>query len=326
MAVAVPAWLNAVSGAPDYDATDLRLLDAFMMTTGDNDGVECAVGVRPGTGLMPSISSGNWQVAPGVATVSLSGKQGAYRVAVSALESGAIPAADSVNPRTDIIVLQVYDSGTAYAPAAVVYVAGTAGPSPSTPSTPDGAALLGTVTVPASGTGSATVVDSRSFAVASGGIQPVSDLPVNPYPGQPVWDLAAKGLRIHDGSKWQALPGNPDWTPFNISTAHWALRSGYDAPAWRVQPNGLVEWKGAINQTDAAGITTGSTKPFGTTIPAACTPSVTRSFPVVIGRTGDVEFVARLDVDSTGAMTIQFNGSGTVVVPWMAFDGVSYYL
>jgi hypothetical protein len=152
---------------------------------------------------------------PGAAT-----HQGMYGWATDANVTGAVTAADATYSRKDIVYIQVNDSssgdGSGALSANVAYLAGTPAASPVAPALPARSFLVGTITVPASGGGSPTVILNPARFVASGGVLPVAtaaDRPASPYVGQQVcrldrdgWIQTYTGLNTSSGWEYKGAP------------------------------------------------------------------------------------------------------------------------
>src|SRR5690606_1055051 len=167
------AWLLPGGSGPGQTREDTRL---------------APVGTRPGVipGGDPCAATGagamTMQVGVGRAMVQGTTAQGAYPVAVTAPETLTFPDGDALNPRTDSVVLRVYDglydtSGDTL--AVVERLPGTPAATPDPPALPVGCLRLWDVTVPAgasAGVGGldwgTAVVDRRQYTAAVGGVIP----------------------------------------------------------------------------------------------------------------------------------------------------------
>ena len=137
-------------------------------------------GFRVGTPAnILSATSTTWTLGPCAATIDpgASLHQGGYGWSSDANITGSVTAADATYARKDIVYIQVNDSsagdGSGATSAPVLYLAGTPSASPAAPALPARSFLLGTITVPAAGGGSPTVVRNPAVYVAAGGILPV---------------------------------------------------------------------------------------------------------------------------------------------------------
>jgi len=154
--------------------------------------------------------------------------QGAYGWASDANVTGTVTAADATYSRKDIVYIQVNDSsagdGSGATSAPVLYLAGTASASPVAPTLPARSFLVGTITVPAAGGGSPTVVRNPAEYVAAGAPQPVYSLAerdgLTTFDGLTVrrMDLTSDPLQWWSATAGKWLSGNvgipyvPIWT------------------------------------------------------------------------------------------------------------------
>ena len=160
--------------------------------------------------------------------------QGMYGWSSDANITGTVTAADSTNPRKDIVYIQVNDSdvdSSGAKSAQVLYLAGTpapAGPSsPAAPSLPPRSFLLGTISVPVAGGGSPTVVRNPATYVAAGAPQPATLAErdaLTTYDGLTVrrTDLPGRPTQTHDGTAWGPLTGGRQYAEL-VSTAPFDL-------------------------------------------------------------------------------------------------------
>jgi hypothetical protein len=187
------------------DGAETRRTDAStVMATGVAAGARS--GVRPGDpGLTVTLAGATINVSAGVAMIGYAG-QGVYRVALPSTTSpGTLTAAHATLARIDLVYLRVWDNavdGAGLAKGDVVYLAGTAAASPTAP-TPAGTMIympLATITVPASGGGSASVSSAvRPVTVAPGGIVP-DPAAAGSYVGQ--YRDNGQGLQRWNGTSW----------------------------------------------------------------------------------------------------------------------------
>ena len=140
-------------------------------------------------------TSTTWSLQPCSAMLDpgASTHQGMYGWASDSVVTGAVNAADSTNPRKDIVYIQVNDSsagdnsGATSAP--VLYLAGAPNVTPVAPTLPPRSFLVGTIDVPKSGAGAPTVVLNTARFVPAGVRLPVgsaAERPPSPYAGQEV--------------------------------------------------------------------------------------------------------------------------------------------
>jgi hypothetical protein len=167
-----------------------------------------------------SASSGlNVQVAAGYCCVpSPTAGQGGYIFGTLQAQTLSLQAADPVNPRIDLIVARVYDTGNSSSYCDVEVVTGTAATPASQPSVPAAAIPLASVSVPATAVAlaSGAVTDLRSYVVAPGGILPIANSAAAPaVPAtQVMYDMSRNLLVQGTGTAGStALLGSGAWTP-----------------------------------------------------------------------------------------------------------------
>ena len=161
-----------------------------------------------------------------------SASQGVYHVFNDATVNMAIDAADPTNPRRDLIVMQVRDSGYAGASddARLFVVKGTAAASPADPSVPADSLVLARVTVDAAATTivSGKITDLRTFAYGNSQIATfASTTERNTYLPTPVEGMLAytndtNTYWSHNGTGWETLISTgqwKSWTPTLIAAA-----------------------------------------------------------------------------------------------------------
>lgn len=209
-----PAWINVdpISGdAPEYNARELRRLDATLMLPGVTDRFGARSGVRPG-GLDAVTLAGNTvtvrDLCAVVYTAAGGSQTGPYRVALQE-ETHELDPADGSNDRIDAIDLQVQDDdedASGQRRAHSVYVPGQPASSPEPPALTENSVRLATVLVPAGGTPSPTLDFVAPYIASLGGILPVrdaSELPtIGRYPGMAAYRQDADAVVVWDGSAW----------------------------------------------------------------------------------------------------------------------------
>jgi hypothetical protein len=166
---------------PSLDASSpFRAYDigSRVINVGSSSAVQVPGGVFPSLGAMGvSASSGlSVTVNAGYCCVpNPAAGQGGYIFGCLQSQTLTLAAADPSNPRIDLIVARVYDTGNSAGYCDVEVVTGTAGASPSAPALPSAAIALATVQVTggAVALGSGSVTDQRSYVVAPGGILPI---------------------------------------------------------------------------------------------------------------------------------------------------------
>lgn len=117
----------------------------------------------------------------------------------------------------------------------------------------------------------------------------------------------------------------PAWVPVtSFSTGYSTNTFGY-ACAYRIWPDGKVEWRGGVRMTGtpASGndMTAGTADVF--TVPVAARPSL--AINVTAASTGGVN-LRRVEFTSSAAPTMLRVYNGGVTGVWVALDGISYYL
>jgi len=167
-----------------------------------------------------SASSGlSVQVAAGYCCVpSPTANNGGYIFGTLTAATLTLAAADNSNPRTDLIVARVYDTGNSASYCDVEVVTGTASTPPTTPSTPSAAIPLATVSVPVAAVAlaSGAISDQRSYVVAPGGILPITSPSAAPaVPAtQIMYDLSRNLLVQGTGTAGSvSLLGTGGWSP-----------------------------------------------------------------------------------------------------------------
>lgn len=179
--------VDAVAGEPQYSGREWRQAQSALIggaTTARPLGARS--GVRPGTPASTvEATSTTWTVHPiaGILDTQASAIAGPYLWASDADVTGAVTAANASNPRKDIIYAQLSDpaesDGSTVPSVTIGYVAGTSnvGGTLVVPTMPARSSRIATINVPVSGGGSPTVTFDPDYAVAAGGIIPVSTLP-----------------------------------------------------------------------------------------------------------------------------------------------------
>ena len=220
VALGPPLWVDG----PSLDAgVPFRCYDVAtrVYTGGTATAVAVPGGVYPGIGAMGvSASSGlNVQVAAGYCCVpSPTAGQGGYIFGTLQAQTLSLAAADPVNPRIDLIVARVYDTGNSASYCDVEVVTGTAATPALTPSVPSAAITLASVSVPATSVAlaSGAVTDLRSYVVAPGGILPIANSAAAPavQATQVMYDMSRNLLVQGTGTAGStALLGSGAWTP-----------------------------------------------------------------------------------------------------------------
>lgn len=150
--------LDATAGSPVFSAQQTRqALSVLYGAAPSGRPLGATSGVRAGTPAttitLTGAGSMTWNIAAhsGVLDVQTSALAGPYAYATTGGDTGTITAADSSNPRVDIIYVQVSDNaldGSGATTGAVGYLAGTPAASPSAPAAPARSMVLATIAVP----------------------------------------------------------------------------------------------------------------------------------------------------------------------------------
>jgi hypothetical protein len=208
------AWgINASGGVPEYNAQELRRLNAIHLHPASADRFGARSGVRPHSGDAVTVSGTTWTqhdltavVYPGLTAIS-----GPY-VVEKLEESGSLDPADGSNPRIDALDLQVRDDDEDASGARdvrVAYVPGTPASSPLAPPLTDSSLRLATIFVPAGGSPSPSVQTLAPWVVAAGGVLPArgaSELPdAGQYEGMVAYRQDTDELQVWNGSGWVGL-------------------------------------------------------------------------------------------------------------------------
>lgn len=195
-----PLWEDGLT----YSGLEIRRQDAMWLQS-DGTAGGAVPGIRPGDiGLAVSVVGSTITVTAGVAALYKAGF-GVYRVSNPSSWTGTLTAANATNPRIDLVYVRVWDNAedsSGLFKADVVYLVGTAAPSPVAP-TPGALEIyipLATINVPQSGGGSPSVSSTvRAITVAPGGISP-NAAQAGTYAGQ-YRDGAT--LQRYNGSTWE---------------------------------------------------------------------------------------------------------------------------
>lgn len=197
-----PLWEDSLT----YSGLVVRRQDAMLLSA-DGTAGGAVGGIRPGDiGLAVSVAGSTITVTAGVAAL-FRASFGVYRVSNPSSWTGSLAAANATNPRIDLVYVRVWDNAvdsSGLFKADVVYLQGTAAPSPVAPS-PGATEIyipLATINVPQSGGGSPSVSTTvRAIAVAPGGISP-SGTAVGTYAGQ--YRDGNGYLERYTGSVWES--------------------------------------------------------------------------------------------------------------------------
>ena len=326
----ISAWpLDAVSGAPKYSGRVLRQTAnaPFLAGATTTRPLGALSGVRPGTspGSVTATST-TWTCAPvaGVIDGEAAAEAGPYTFASDANVSGPVTAANSSNPRTDIVFVQVSDpaeaDGSSVPSVTIGYLAGSAGASAPVPATPARSFVLARINVPKAGGGSPSVTWVAPSAVAAGGIIPaVSSLQLaalTPAVGTYV-DLASTtdpfaqptGLYRGNGSVWVPVTADSGWQGLPQQSSGYSNAAGTPANVTKIGRE--VIGRGQLNRNTST-VTDGDRL---MTLPVGWRPAQ----DVVMSVTGATGSPIRVKVTaSSGAVTVF--GSPSVAVNYVIFD------
>jgi hypothetical protein len=311
--------VNAVTGAPSYTGKTFRqILGAALFGSTSSRPLGARSGVRIGTPTTTvSVSGSTVTIAPhqGIIDLQASAAAGPYLYANDANTTLTLNAPHATLTRIDLITARIDDpaeSDGSSVPAVVfVYTAGTASGSPVAPSPATSRELtLATVTVPASGGGSAVVTWAAPYAATSGGFIPVrntterGDLatwygPTTEDPLLVARKDATAGDNLEltvDGTNWFVLRGrDTGWTTASGS-------GNYSSGSINVRRQGdMVSIQGTINR-NSGDVTNGDTV---MTLPSTYRPSNTLVFPVF----GTGSF--RLQIATTGVVSVTSTPTST---------------
>lgn len=244
----VAAWMDG----PSLDANNpFRQFDVGtrVLNVGTASAVAVPGGVFPGLGAM-GVSAGSGlsvQVAAGYCCVpSPTANNGGYIFGTLTAATLTLAAADPTNPRTDLIVAIVSDTGNSASFCAVQVVTGTPATPPTTPSLPSAAIPLATVSVPAAAVAlaSGAISDQRSYVCAPGGILPIANAAAAPAvpSSQIMYDVSRNLLVQGTGTAGTvSLLGTGGWAP---------------ALAYASSPVSDSSSKGSVTQVASVSVTT----------------------------------------------------------------------
>ena len=234
MAITIlPIDRDPATGLPQYTAQQYRQARAAEHGGGSGRQLGLRSGFRVGTpSNVLTATSTTWTLGPCAAKLDVGEgvTQGGYDWANDSNFTGSgaqgVQAADSTNPRKDIVYIQVNDSsagdGSGAVTANVLYLAGTPGVTPAAPTLPARSFLVGTISVPVAGGGSPTVALNPARYVAAGGLLPVSGTAdratiTTPYVGQEIQrtdltQLSPAGVKERwNGTNWEHF-GHAEFT------------------------------------------------------------------------------------------------------------------
>lgn len=325
-----PCWLEdvAMSGQTPFRQYDVGTKvynagtsSANQVPSGVFPGLG-AMGVSAGTGMSVSVDAGYCCVAN-----SSSGLQGGYVFGLMTSASLTVAAADTANPRIDIVVAYVSDVGSSSSFSAVEIITGTAAASPSAPSAPANSLILAQILVPANITSmsSATVTDERPYVVAPGGILPIQNAAAAPAvpASQFMYRLDTGQLVQGTGTAGQvSVPPVLKWAPQMVivtSTVHAASGGALTTVASAsVVTDGstdievYLKWPGVVG---SAGFISVIAQIDGVTLDSTDVVSTLSSSPTAGGSARYFTSSGQSNTPSSGTHTVTFcfqaGGSGT---------------
>ena len=109
----------------------------------------------------------------------------------------------------------------------------------------------------------------------------------------------------------------PDWVPITAFASGFSVNSWGFAPAYRVWPDGKVEWRGVV-----AGNFNGTSHPF--VIPAEARPPHPVNMPAAVTAVGS-EYVTRVEFAQADNPTLFRVYRGSADRTWVSLDGLTYY-
>lgn len=200
MGVITPWALNALSGAPLYDAPTLRNLHGAALLGGQSAMLPLPGCLDP-RALQVDVSSDPLvTVSAGLAVVTTAA--GPYVTGLDAAWSGSLAARHASFSRIDRAVLEVRDTAL-LRDAVVRIITGTPAASPSAPAVPTTALALGRINVPSASGGPASVVDERLFTAAQGGIIFVPDAAARGRLANPAVGTGLYAHEVSTGITWK---------------------------------------------------------------------------------------------------------------------------
>jgi hypothetical protein len=174
-----PAWVDDVTQSAQTPWRQFEV-GTKVLNIGTASANQVPSGVFPGLGAM-QVSAGSGlavTVAAGYCCVanSSSSLQGGYIFGLMTSASLSVAAADTVNPRLDIVVAYVSDTGNSASFSAVEIITGTPASPAVAPAAPANSMVLASITIPPNivSAASGTIADQRAYVVAPGGILPIA--------------------------------------------------------------------------------------------------------------------------------------------------------
>ena len=329
------AWLtNRGDAAGGQTRNDTRLAPLGTMTpTGETTTL---AGVIPGGDPLALEPTGPMTADLGIGRAIVQGAapQGAYPVAVTEPEPLVFTDGDPSNPRTDLVVLRIYDAAhddSGQVQAAVEILPGTPAAAPEPPPTPDGALPLYLVTVPegtSAGTGgidfTEATTDLRAAVVALGGINP-SDTGDGTYRAQ--YRDNGRGLQRWTGSAWSGIAAEvAPWTRVSLGSGYAHDGNNNGDVEYRVLDligTRFIQWRGGMTVRYSAGQPPNEGLFLSSALPTAARPDSLRSVPVTCSYSTSSLVTLKIDHRTSGNVRLFTHGN---TPPWISFHGLLYPL
>lgn len=243
----VPAWGDGLT----YAGNDQRLTVSALSSGmgGANNPLATSSGVRPGAGnpMQVNVAGGlSVTVNTGYAVIqgSAAANAGDYIVTNDSVLTLTCAAADTVNPRVDLVCVTVNDVGTSSSYARVQIVTGTPAGSPSAPALPSNSIALATITVAANATTltGGNIIDQRTWYSTIGGPKLAANSTAYPSVGEPGWvyDIQLDRWKQFTGSAIEA-PKVAAFAP--VSAGPNSVTAGSSTPVTIVSQTVTVDGK-----------------------------------------------------------------------------------
>ncbi|MFI6162235.1 hypothetical protein ACIA59_20115 [Micromonospora haikouensis] len=320
--------INASAGSPAYSARQTRQAWSALMMAGPAP-LRSRSGLRPGGAPTVSVTTTTWSVGPlsGIVDAAVASVQGPYLVASDATETGAVTAAHATWARKDILYLQVDDTdedSTGQRRGRVLYLAGTAAASPSAPATPPRSLLIGTIDVPAVGGGSPSYTPSRIWAVAAGGIVPVSSQAeedsLSAYDGMVIARPDQGVLKTRLSTTWRTIWQPPAaYTSSGITYPGGSSAISGDALRYQIDAvRNEVELHGGVQASTT--FTTGGV--VIATLPVGARPGALSYHAAPVAYTNPNEGTARVEIATNGQISLY----SRTAVAWVRLHKIRFDL
>jgi hypothetical protein len=250
-------------------------------------------GVYPGNGAMAvtAVTGMNVSVSAGYCCVanSTSSLQGGYVFGLMTSGLLTVAAADTTNPRIDLVVAYVSDLGNDSSSSYVAIITGTPASVPSAPSVPANSLILAQIAVAANVTSivAGNITDERSYVVAPGGILPIQNAASAPAvpPSQFMYNLATGQLVQGTGTAGSVTV---------VSALKWTPQSSYLTSA--------VTAAHAGTQTTLATVSV--------TVDGVTDLEVYTKWPYILGNASEMTLQVQIDSVQADEVTVTTNGTG----------------